>query len=125
MAKPYGTYFFQSGGGSSSSTMTRFTVTSGQSATNLTGETFDGTLFTSVYYRFEIIQGTTIFSNGGFYVQYLNGTWQLITAGTYDNGTTTGVSFSLIQATTIGQLKAAEGGSGNGTIKLQKTFFNI
>lgn len=125
MAKPFGNYFFQSGGGSSSGTMTRFSVTSGQSATNLAGEAFDGTIYTSIYYRFEIQQGTTIFSSGSFYVQYLNGTWQLILAGTFDNGTTTGVTFSLSQATTIGQLKAAEGGSGNGTIKLQKIFFNI
>jgi hypothetical protein len=116
-------YFYQSGGGSSSSVMTRFSVTSGQSATNLSGESYSGTQYTSIQYSFEIQQGTTIFSNGTFWVQYLNSTWQIVLGETFDNGTTNGVTFSVTQSTTFFQLKAAESGLGNGTIKLQKVFY--
>lgn len=103
--------------------LTRFTVTNGQSATNLAGEAYDGTVYSSVVYEYEIIQGTTIFGSGSFVLQYLNGTWQLIKRGDFDNGTPHGVTFSLTQATTIGQLQAAESGLADGTIKLKKHYF--
>lgn len=102
---------------------TKFSVTNGQSATNLSGETVDGTVYTSVIYQFEIIQGTTIFASGHFSIQYLNSTWQLIMGDTMDNGTVNGVTFSLTQATSIAQLQAAESGLGNGTLKLKKSYF--
>jgi hypothetical protein len=96
-------------------------VTSGQSATNLTSETFDGTLVTSAIYNYEIIQGTTIMATGDFSVQYLNGTW--VFKDGMGLGTAHGITFSLGQTTTIGQLKAAESGLGNGTIKLKRHYF--
>jgi hypothetical protein len=102
---------------------TKYTVTSGQSATNLSGETIDGAVYTSAFYQFEIQQGATIFSSGHFVMQYLNSTWQLIMGETIDNGTSTGVSFSCTQSTTVGQIQAAESGLGNGTIKLKKSYF--
>lgn len=102
---------------------TKFSVTSGQSAANLSGETVDGTVYTSAVYQFEIQQGTTIFASGHFYLQYLNGSWQLFMGDTVDNGTVNGVTFSVTQSTTIAQLRAAESGLGNGTIKLKKSYF--
>lgn len=101
-------------------------ITSGQGATNLVSEAFDGSGgpgigLTSVVFNYEIIQGTTIQASGDFSIHYLNGVWTF-----YDGmgrGTAHGVTFSLSQATTIAQLKAAEGGSGNGTIKLKKHYF--
>lgn len=96
-------------------------VTSGQAATNLTAQTFDGTVYTSVVYNYEIVQGTTIMATGDFSVSYLNGTW--VYSDGMSRGTAHGITFSLSQATTIGQLKAAELGLGNGTIKLKKHYF--
>lgn len=93
-------------------------ITNNQAATNLTAQTFDGTLVTSRFYAYEIVQGTTIMATGDFSCHYLNGTWVL-----YDGmsrGTAHGVTFTVSQATTIGQLKAAESGSGNGIIKLKR-----
>lgn len=101
---------------------TLFNFTSGQAATNLAGETVDGTVYTSVRYEFEIIQGTTIVTTGVFVTQYVNGTWRLLRVEEVDNGTTTGVTFSITQATTIMQLRAADSGLGNGTIKLKKSY---
>lgn len=97
------------------------TTTSGQSAANLTGETFDGTLLSSVVYNYEILLGTTVKATGDFSVHYLNGTWVF-----YDGmarGTAHGITFSLSQATTIGQLKAAESGLGNEIVKLKRHYF--
>lgn len=95
-------------------------ITNNQSAANLTGETFDGTVWTSLVYNYEIVQGTTIMATGDFSVHYLNGTW--VYCEGMGRGTAHGITFSLSQATTIGQLLAAEGGSGNGTVKLQRKF---
>jgi|SRR6185312_16139161 len=169
-------------------------VTSGQSATNLTGETFDGTAYTSQVYEYEIQQavagylftitsgnatsaatytnngntytvrstissgtilfcdgtsapqtsgtltkasGTgdatltfskaqalyTIFGSGSFQVQFQNGTWLYLPRTDYDNGTPHGVTFSVTQTNSTGQLQAAEGGSGDGIIKLKRHYF--
>lgn len=99
-------------------TQLKHAITNGQSATNLTGETFDGTVYTSMIYNYEIIQGTTILATGDFSVSYLNGTW-VLNQGT-GRGTAHGITLSLTQATSIGQIQAAESGSGNGTIKLKR-----
>ena len=70
------TFMFQTvgGGGSSPSDpiFITYNFTDGQSATDLTGETEDGDEYTSVFYVFEIIRGTTVMANGNFVVQYLN-----------------------------------------------------
>jgi hypothetical protein len=96
-------------------------ITNGQSASLLSGETFDGTAYTSVIYNYEIIQGTTIQGTGDFSVHYLNGTW-VYCDGIY-RGTAHGITLSLSQSTTIGQLLAAESGSGNGTLTLKRHYF--
>lgn len=104
---------------SSSSGWSRHTVTDGQAATNLSGETVDGTLYTSAIYEYEILRGTTVISNGRFSLQYLNSVWR-ISPG-FDEGDLSGVTFSVTQATTIAQLKAAlDVGAGNGTIKTSR-----
>lgn len=104
---------------------TKFSVTSGQSATNLTGETVDGTIYSSVLYEFEVQQGTTIGSSGSFALQYLNAAWVLAMGPVLNAGSSMGVLFSVTQSTTISQLQAAEAGLGNGTIKLKKSYFAV
>lgn len=99
-------------------------VTDGQAATNLTGEAFDGTVYSSVMIFFEIIRGTTVSAVGTLSLNYLNSTWRF-QEGNY-TGENHGVTWSMTQATTIGQLKAAlDSGAGNGTIKFKKTYFGV
>ncbi len=94
-------------------------VTDGQAATALTSETADSVTTSSVIYEFEIIRGTTVISNGRLSLQCLNGTWRVETSA-YE-GEDHGVTFSVSQSTTIGQLKAAlDSGAGNGTIKMSR-----
>jgi len=92
-------------------------ITSGQSATDLVGETADSATDSSVDYVFEIIQGTTIFANGTFSLQYINSAWR-VSLGVY-RGDIHGLTFDLT-GTTIAQLRAADSGAGNGTIKLSR-----
>lgn len=95
-------------------------ITSGQSAANLTGETFDGTSLLAVVYEFLVIQGTTIGAWQSFVMIYMNGTWIK-----YDGigvGTQHGITITVTQTTTVGQLQAAEAGLGNGTLFLKRHF---
>jgi hypothetical protein len=95
-------------------------VTDGQSATDLTSETVDGTTYSSCDYHFEILRGTTVMSNGTFTLQYVNSTWRLVTGGAQALEAH-GVTFSQTQTTTVSQLEAAlDVGAGNGTIKLTR-----
>lgn len=114
-----------SGGGSSSGGWGPFaehSVTDGQSATNLSGESWLAASYSSVDYTFEIIRGTTVIANGDFSAQDLNGTWR-IALGPY-RGDIHGVTFSL-SGTTTQQLRAAlDSGAGNGTIKLSKRYIS-
>lgn len=108
-----------SGSGSSPSGWTLYTVTNGQTASDLAGQTTDGLAFTSAIYEYEIIRSTTVFSNGRFSLQYLNGVWRLSTG--FDEGDLSGVTFSISQVSTTAQLKAAlDSGAGNGTIKISR-----
>lgn len=96
-------------------------VTDGQSATDLTGETFDSTEYSSVLLFAEIIRGTTVVVTGQMSLHDVNGTWALRLNGFSGIH---GVTFSISQATTVATLKAAlDSGAGNGTIKLKKTYF--
>lgn len=98
-------------------------VTDGQSAANLSGETFDGVAFSSVMIFFEVLRGTTIAAVGWMQLNYLNSTWR-IEEGPY-GGEIHGVTWSVTQSTTVAQLQAAlsSGGGGDGSIKFKKLYF--
>lgn len=106
-----------SGGGWSS--FTEHSVTGGQSATDLSGETWTSADYSSVEYTFELIRGTTINANGAFTAQKQNGTWR-ISLGAY-RGDIHGVTFTL-SGTTTQQLRAALDAGDDGTIKLSRRF---
>jgi len=104
------------GGGFSA--FTSHSVTDGQSASNLSGETFLSATYSAVDYFFEIIRGTTVNATGEFSAQKQNGSWR-IALGPY-RGDIHGVTFTL-SGTTTQQLRAAlNTGAGNGTIKLSR-----
>lgn len=101
-----------------------FSVVDGQAATDLTGQTVDGAVYTSAVYTYEILRGTTVLTNGWFALQYLNGTWVLSNGP--DMGSLPGVTFSVSQVGTVGQLKAAlDVGAGNGTVKVSRKLVPI
>ncbi len=171
-----------------------FAITGSQAATTLAGESFDGTVYSSAVYEYEIQQAfsgylfviasanatigatytnngitftvvatiaaglqlkctgagaptsvgtltktsgtgdatisfsqvvplSTIFAMGSFSLHFENGIW-VYAEGT-GRGGAHGVTFSLTQATSICQLKAAESGLGNGTLKLKKHLFTV
>lgn len=103
-------------------TSSSYSVTDGQSATNLTGESYDGVTYSSIWFTFEVIRGTTVFANGQFSIQYRNSTWVIVQGGYF--GDQHGITFSVSQTTTVAQLKAAlTSGPGNGTIKFKKMYF--
>lgn len=96
-------------------------VVNGQAATDLEGEVFDGEEVTSVLFFAEIIRGTTVTVAGQVSMHYKNGTWERQMGGFSGIH---GVTFSVSQATTVGQLRAAlNSGAGNGTIKFKKIIF--
>lgn len=97
--------------------------TNSQAATAVVGESYAGSAYKSVVYEYQIIQGTTIMANGRFAMQYLNGTWRPMDMGYY--GDTHGITFSITQVGTVGQLKIAEGGLGNGTFVYKKNTFVV
>lgn len=94
-------------------------VTDGQSATALSGETVDSTVYSSADYIFEITRGTTVFANGSFSLQYLNSSWR-IQLGEYRSDIAHGITFTLTGTTTAQLLAAANSGAGNGTVKLSR-----
>jgi hypothetical protein len=115
------------GGGSSSSSgwsaQTQHTITNGQAATDLSGETIDFDDYSSAIYDVEIIRGTTVIVNGPLAIQNLNGTGRVILGGLLTLELH-GVTFTLSQAGTVAQLRAAlDSGAGNGTIKLSRRLF--
>lgn len=99
--------------------------TDGQSATNVTGETVDGSIYTSVVYEYETIRGTTVVSTGRFSLQYKNSTWGVVDGG-YE-GDAHGLSWSISQVGSVAQLRiaASSSGGGDGTIKLKKHYFKV
>ena len=95
-------------------------VTDGQTATDLSGETFDFAIYSSGQYHFEIIRGTTVISSGFLAVQNLNGTGRVV-EGLALGLEAHGVTFSVSQVGTVVQLRAAlDSGAGDGTIKLSR-----
>lgn len=98
----------------------------GAAATALVGQAFDGTKISSVVFEFEITRGAIIFANGRFSMQYKSGAWKWIDLGYGDeDGTPHGITFTIEQTGTIGQLKAAaSSGPGDVKIKLKRKSFN-
>ncbi len=107
-----------SGGGFSA--FVTHSVTDGQSAASLVGETFLSATYSAVDYFFEIIRGTTVNATGEFSAQKQNGTWR-ISLGPY-RGDIHGVTFALSGTTTKQLTAALDAGAGNGTIKLSKRY---
>lgn len=102
-------------------TSTSHSVTNGQSATDLSGESFNGSNYTTVQFFAEIIRGTTVVVFGMFSLHYKNGTWNVQLGGFTGIH---GVTFTVSQTGTSGQLRAAlNSGAGDGTIKLKKIYF--
>jgi hypothetical protein len=98
---------------------TEHSITDGQSATNLTGETVDFALYSSAIYDVEIIRGTTVLVNGVVSIQNVNGTGRVQTGGFI--GGAHGVTFSVTQAALVATLRAAaSAGPGDGTIKMSR-----
>ncbi len=105
-------------------TWNEHTVLEGQAATDLAAETIDAALYTSAFYSYEIIRGTTVFSNGWFALQYINSVWRISNGA--DMGDLSGVTFSVSQVSTTVQLKAAlDAGAGNGTIKVSRNLVPV
>lgn len=97
-------------------------ITNNQTVTNLLNETFDGTVLKAVIYEFLVVQGTTVGAWQNFVMIYINGVWTKFDG--MAAGTNHGVAISTTQATTIGQLQAAEtGGLGDGSLYLKRHFF--
>lgn len=110
------------------SVQTSHAITAGQSATDLLNQTVDASVYTSLWYFYEIIRGTTIFSTGSFKLHYRNGAW-LVVMGEDDRDDSSndhGVTISTT-GTTVAQLQAAVAadGFGDGTIKLRKFYFSV
>lgn len=100
---------------------TEHSVTDGQSASDLTNETWDSTSFTSVIYEYEI-ERTSSFTTGRIALQYKGSTWRVEDGG--GEGDASGVTFSVSQSGSTAQLRAAlDSGAGNGTIKLKRFSF--
>ena len=100
-------------------------VTDGQSATALTGETVDFSLYTSAKYDVEIKRGTTVMANGQLAIQNLNGTGRVL-LGLFICNEDHGVTFSLSNVGTVWTLLAAlSSGPGSGSIKCQRQLIPI
>lgn len=114
------------GSGSSSlsdgwSAWTEHLVTDGQTATDLSGETIDLTLYSSAEYMVEVIRGTTVSSSGPITIKDINGTGVVDQSSVFLGPLPHGVTFSVSQLGNVLQLRAAlDSGPGNGTIKLSR-----
>lgn len=99
-----------------------FAITDGQSATDLSGITVDSDDVNSRVFEYEIIRGTTVVSRGDLALLNENGTWAVYDGG-WKGGLNHGVTWSVSQASTVGQLRAAtSSGPGAGTIRLRQRF---
>jgi hypothetical protein len=97
-------------------------VSDGQAATALSGETLAPSNYTSYLYWYEIIRGTSVFSTGYFGLHYRDSSWRVVMGQDIrdDDSSAHGVTFSV----TSNQLYAAlDSGAGDGTIKLKNHKF--
>jgi hypothetical protein len=107
---------------------TKFAVPLNAVGQIMTGFSYDGTIYSSIIFEYEVQQGTTVFTNGSFQLQYLqdgspNGTWQVVKRGEYDNGTPMGITFPIQQTLKVVQLLATETGVGDAIVKLKRMVF--
>jgi hypothetical protein len=102
-----------------------FAFTDGQSATALTGETIDGSVYSSRVIEYEVIRGTTVMATGKLSLHYKNSTWGVVDGG-YE-GDPHGLSFSVSQAGAVATLRlaASASGGGDGTIKIKSHDFKV
>ena len=86
---------------------------------------FDGDVVSSMIMEVEIRRGTTVAANLPVAMQYLNGTWRVVTGGALSEEAH-GVTFNVVQVDSTGQLRATlDNGAGNGTIKIRKQRFTF
>lgn len=98
-----------------------FTVNDSSSVA-LTGETTDKTVYTQVDYTVRVFRGTTVAARIDFTIIYRNAAWELLFCGEYNNGTPSGMSFTV--NTSTGQITAtADTGAGNATLSIQKVLW--
>lgn len=108
-------------GGNNTAAWVTHSVTDGQAAADLAGETVDSASYKSAIYSGEISRGTTVFSNVTFVLQYINSAWRIVMGDSVANEAN-GVTFSITSAGGIAQVQAAlDSGAGDGTIKLSRT----
>lgn len=108
--------------------------TDGQSATALTGVTFDYTVTRSKIFFAEIRRGTSVMAHSIISVQCPNTGWDVVEGGQFgttailSGGSLHGLTYSVSQTGTVGTLRVAAsnlGGSLGGTIKLKEINFNF
>lgn len=106
----------------SSSAVTTHTITDGQAATDLDGQTVDFSLYSAAVYEAEIIRGSpvTVHSTLRVSVQKFDGTGRVLVSAS-EAEEAHGVTFSLSVTSGVATLKAAtSSGPGAGTIKLSR-----
>lgn len=116
---------FSSGGSGSGFTDFSYNITDGQSATSLSGQSIDSASYSSAWFICEVIRGTTVHQHGMISMTCRNGTWKFINDGFFsDNAVLHGLTFSIAQTLTSGQLKVAlDAGAGDGTLKVKRILF--
>lgn len=84
---------------------------------SLSGHAYDHALVSSVEFKYEIVRGNLVFTNGEFVIQYKNGNWKLV-PGT-QLGDVSGATFNVLAG---GQLQVAldNNGAGDGVLKLKE-----
>ena len=102
-------------------------ITDGMAATDVVGEEYNNTLYSSIIYDYEVTRGTTIMANGRFYLQSLNGTWQIVDGGWSSiDGVDHGLTFDVDQTGNLGQLTVeSSAGPGTGTLKLKRNRYEV
>lgn len=100
---------------------TQHDITGGQSATDLTDETFDADDYSMVVHECTIIRGTTIVDFFTVICRNVNGTWNT-TQGPSMAGSH-GITITNSQTDTVGQLRAAATAGDNGTLLIKKHYY--
>ena len=101
---------------------TTHAITGGQAATNLTGETYDSTAYTSAIVFAEFTRGTSVMVSRVFSLQYISGAWNIIDMvnGRRSSQTTAhGITLSM----NGDQMRAAATAGDDGAVKIRKVLF--